>query len=76
MIQEIYKAPKADQEVQKALSHLHKNAVPVTYTTTAPTMAKVPVGGFVVHDDGTNRRIYMRTGKNSVGYATLTMITA
>lgn len=76
MIQEIYKAPQADAGVQKALSYLHKQAVPVTYTSTAPTKDQVPFGGIVVHDDGTARRIYMQTGAGAVGYATLTLVTA
>lgn len=72
MIQEIYKTTK-DVAVQKALEYLHKQSVPFKYTTTVPTTAHVPTGAIVVHDDGNGtKRLYVRTGKDNVGYITLT----
>ena len=73
-IPELYKATKADPSVQKALSYLHKNTTPITYTTTAPTVDKVPFGGVVVHDDGINRRVYFHTGQGAIGYIPITVI--
>lgn len=77
MIPEIYKTSTADTETQKALQYLHQKSTPITYTSVAPTLAKVPTGGIVVHDDGSGTfRIYFRTGKDNVAYATMTQVTA
>ena len=72
MIEQVYKAK--DNDTQRALEHLHSQSVGVNYTTTAPTADEVPAGKVVVYDDGTTRRMYVRTGKGDVGYISLTMI--
>ena len=75
-IPEIYKVKLKDPEdnasVQKAMRYLHDRAPNVTYTDVAPTADKVPFGGIVIHDDGTNRRVYFNTGKGKVGYISFT----
>ena len=72
MIPELYKTTK-DQATQKALEYLHKQAVPFKYTSVAPTTAHVPTGQIVIHDNGAGvKRLYVRTGKDNIGYITLT----
>lgn len=75
-IPEIYKVQLKESEdtasVQRALRYVHQQAPNVTYTDVEPTADKVPFGGIVIHDDGTNRRIYLNTGKGKVGYISFT----
>ena len=58
--------------LKKALSSVHQQAVGTRYTVTEPT--EVPVGKMVIWDNGVTRRVYLRTGKGSIGYVTLTMV--
>lgn len=44
----------------------------VRYVDSVPTDDQVGNGEFVIMDDGTTKRIYVRTGKNNVHYLTLT----
>lgn len=68
-IQELYKAGDNNPAtLQKIFKYLHDKSTPISYTTVAPTADKVPFGGIVIHDDGTNRRIYLNTGQGKVGY--------
>ena len=72
MIQELYKTTK-DPATQKALEYLHKQAVPIRFVSTIPSTAHVPTGTFVIHDDGAGtKRLYVRTGKDNIGYIALT----
>ena len=72
MIPELYKTT-GDLATQKALEYLHKQAVGFKYTTTVPTTAHVPTGAIVIHDDGNGtKRLYVRTGKDNIGYLPLT----
>jgi len=75
-IDEVYKINQMNQDetptIKKALAHIHEQAVGVHFVDAAPT--DVPAGKIVVYDDGTTRRLYVRTGKGGIGYATLTMI--
>ena len=75
-IDEVYKINTnvADETstVKKTLSYIHEQAVGHHFVDTEPT--DVPVGKLVIYDDGATRRLYIRTGKGSIGYVTLTMI--
>ena len=43
------------------------------YTDTVPTAATTPQGKMVIYDDGAGtKRIYYKTGKDNLGYITLT----
>ena len=59
-------------QLKKALTNVHQQAVGTRYTDTEPV--DVPVGKLDIWDDGTTRRLYVRTGKGSIGYVTLTIV--
>ena len=75
-IDEVYKintnAADETPTLKKALSSIAEQAVGVEFVDSAPT--EVPAGKMVIYDDGTTRRLYVKTGKGSIGYATLTII--
>jgi len=75
-VPELYKVnlkePQDTASVQTALRYLHQQTTPTTFTTVEPTADQVPLGGIIVHDDGTNRRVYFRTGAGKVGYISFT----
>jgi len=60
--------------LRNTIDNITQQAVGVIYVASAPTASQVPLGKVVVYDDGTTRRIYVRTGKDGVGYAALTML--
>lgn len=74
MIDKVYQAGEDLTSVQKALDSVHEQAAGIITTETEPTVDDVPNGKYVVYDNGTDRRVYFRTGKEGVGYFTLTMI--
>lgn len=69
-IEQVYKVQ--DTDTQKALEHLAGLAVGLQTTETEPDVKTVPFGVVVVYDDGTTKRLYVRTGKDRIGYITLT----
>lgn len=72
-IEQVYKSD--DKTTQRALDHITKEAVGVSFTKTAPTSKEVPSGKVVVYDNGSGTvRIYVRTSEGNVGYANLTVI--
>jgi hypothetical protein len=75
-IDEVYKintnTPEEAPTLKKALSSIAEQAVGTHFVEDVPT--EVPVGKLVIYDDGSTRRVYIRTGKGSIGYLTLTMI--
>ena len=61
--------------LRDSIRNINKEAVGVIVTDTQPTAATVPPGKMVVYDNGSaNRRVYFRTGKDSVGYIEMTML--
>jgi hypothetical protein len=71
MINEVSKIPAITSEnlplLQKILSDINDQAVGMTYVTSEPSDKEVPYGKLVVYDDGTNKNVYYRTGKDDVG---------
>lgn len=62
-----------DPHLEKILSDIHNKATGVLYTDTVPTAATTPQGKMVIYDDGAGtKRIYYKTGKDNLGYITLT----
>ena len=78
MIEQVYRVPNLEKDaaptLQKALEDIHAKAVGVTYLegTAAPTTANVPFGAMCIWDSGAAKRLYLRTGKDSIGYVILT----
>jgi hypothetical protein len=78
MIEQVYRVADLKQEstptLQKALEHIHANAVGVTYLegTAEPTTTQVPFGAMCIWDSGAAKRLYLRTGKDTIGYVVLT----
>lgn len=60
--------------MQKIFDNIHEQAMGIIHTDKEPTADTVPAGKIVVYDNGTNRRVYIRTGKEGVGYFTLNML--
>ena len=75
-IDEVYKINSLKEEetptLKKALSSISQQAVGTHFVDSVPT--EVPAGKLVIYDNGTTRRLYIKTGKGSIGYVTLTMI--
>jgi len=62
---------KGQEPVVKALfEDVIREAPGIRYVSSAPS--DVGTGEFVIMDDGTTRRMYMRTGQDTVHYVTLT----
>ena len=79
MIDQVYRIPDTEPAsvpvLQKALEHIHDNAVGVTYHKgdAEPTADKVPAGKICIWDDGKgNKKLFFRTGKNNVGSISMT----
>lgn len=75
MIEQPYKISDTSKssEIQKAFEHLHSQAIKITLADDVPTTDTVPSGVVVVYDDGAGtKRLYVRTGKNNIGYINLT----
>jgi hypothetical protein len=54
---------------QKVFDNIHQNATGVLYgNTTSVSLSMVPAGSILLVDDGTNRRMYMRTKQNTLTY--------
>lgn len=73
MIEEVYKVadPLDSSTVNKALQDLAGKAAGFSYAKKEPTAKTVPFGSVVVFDDGSTKRLYIRTGEDRVGYITL-----
>jgi len=75
-IDEIYiintNSPEETPTLKKALTSIAEQAVGTQFVTEEPT--QVPAGKMVIWDDGTTRRLYVKTGKGDIGYVTLTMV--
>jgi hypothetical protein len=72
-VEQVYKVP--DNDTQRALEHLHQQAVGVSYTKDEPTAEDVPAGKVVIYDNGSGTlRLYVKSGEKTVGYVTLTTI--
>ena len=57
----------------KILDDIRQNSLLIRYTDTTPTSSTVQLREMVVYDDGAGtKRIYFKTGKLNLGYATLT----
>lgn len=75
MIEQPYKINDTSKpaEIQKAFEHIHSQAIKITMADDEPTADTVPAGVVVVYDNGSGtKRLYVRTGKNNIGYVTLT----
>lgn len=73
MIDQVYKVQ--DNDTQRALEHLHAQSVGVSFSKNEPTTKDVPSGKMVIYDNGSGTvRLYVRTGEDSVGYVTLTVV--
>lgn len=75
MIEEVYRVSDTKDlaTLQKALQHLHSQATNWSHTSEEPTAATVPFGTVVIYDNGSGtKRLYVRTGKDNVGYVALT----
>ena len=60
--------------LKQVLDDMCQQAVTVKYVTTTPTANTVMNNELVILDDGSTRRVYMKTGKGSLGYLTLTIV--
>lgn len=69
-IEQVYKVK--DSDTQKALEHIAGQAIALQTTDTQPILTTVPFGVVVIFDDGTTKRLYVRTGKDRIGYIVLT----
>lgn len=59
--------------LQKILDEIRTNVPPLRYTDVMPTLSTVKTRELIVYDDGAGtKRIYLRTGKDNIGYITLT----
>lgn len=59
--------------LRKILTNIHQTAAGLIYTDTVPTLETTPMGKLVIYDNGTGtKRIYLKTGKNNLGYLSLT----
>ncbi len=45
----------------------------IRYVIVAPTTATMSLKEIVILDDGTTRRLYIKTGKGTLGYITITI---
>lgn len=75
MIEEVYRVSDTKDlaAIQKTLQHLHSQATAWSYSDEEPTIKTVPFGAVVVYDNGAGtKRLYVRTGKDNVGYVSLT----
>lgn len=77
MIDQLTKVTKADdiKTLQKVMDNIHNQATGLVFgSTTVVSTKMVPTGKLHIVDDGTTLRIYVRTGKDSVGYLNLTKV--
>ena len=76
MIDKVYQVvdPSDAASVSKTFDSIYEQATGLIHTDTTPTSGAVPFGKLVIYDNGTTRRVYVRTGKEGVGYFTLTML--
>lgn len=59
--------------LQKIFDTIHNEAVGTVFTSTLPTATTTPTGKMVIYDDGGGtKRIYFKTGKDNLGYISLT----
>lgn len=77
MIEQVYRVAGNKEEdastLQKALEHIHATAAGFAYLKEEPTAKTVPFGQVCVYDNGSGtKRLYVRTGEDSIGYVTLT----
>jgi hypothetical protein len=61
--------------LKNLLDDICRQAVGSAYTdSTSKATEMAAQGMIVVYDNGTDRRVYMKTDKGSVGYITLTIV--
>jgi len=75
MIDELLKLASEEIEpsvLSQILASIHQQAVGFMYTATEPTASTTPYGKFVVYDDGSTKRLYLKTGKDNLAYVDLT----
>jgi len=59
--------------LHKIMDGIHAEAVGIIYSSVVPVAATTPTGKMVIHDDGAGtKRIYFKTGKDNLGYISLT----
>ena len=77
MIPKIDQVTAFDEEglaiLQKILDDIRELVPHIRYSTTAPTASTIQLHEMVVmDDDGGTKRLYFKTAKGNLGYATLT----
>ena len=74
-IDKVYQVTNLDMTgLNNTLDSIYNQSTGTIHTDAEPTAANVPLGKLVIYDNAVDRRVYVRTGKEGVGYFTLTMI--
>ena len=72
MIDKLHNVP-GDPTLQKALDHIQEKALGSSFgSTTSVSINDIPIGKLHIVDDGTTKRLYIRTDENNMGYINLT----